>query len=105
MGRAAVLRTIRDAEADAEATLEKAEKDAADLITKARVESAESLSKGKQDSDTEGNGILEKSKAVAEKDASAVSSDGDSQLASVHESGESNRAEAIEAVLSAFRQS
>ena len=105
MGRADVLRTIRDAEADAKATLEKAERDASNLVMKARANAAETVSTGRQDSDTEANAILEKSRAASEKEAAAVSSEGDSELANVHDSGEKNRTKAIDVVLSNFHQS
>ena len=105
MGRADVLRTIRDAEADAKATLEKAEREASNLVMKARADAAETVSKRRQDSDAEANAILEKSRVASEKEAAAVSSEGDSELANVHDSGEKNRSQAIDLVISNFNQS
>ena len=51
------------------------------------------------------NAILEKSRTASEKEATAVSSEGDSELANVHDSGEKNRAKAIDLVISNFDQS
>ncbi|MEE3309886.1 MAG: hypothetical protein VX230_00125, partial [Candidatus Thermoplasmatota archaeon] len=66
---------------------------------------AETVSKERQDSDAEANAILEKSRAASEKEAAAVSSEGDAELANVHDSGEKNRSKAIDLVLSNFNQS
>ena len=105
MKRTDVLRTIRDAEADDKAMLEKAEREASNLVMKARADAAETIYNGRQDSDAEANTILEKSRTASEKQAATVSSDGDSELANVHDSGEKNRAKAIDVVISNFHQS
>ena len=75
------------------------------MVTKARADASEAVSKGRQDSDAEANAILDKSRAAAEKEATAVSSEGDSDLSNVHESGDKNRDKAIDVVVSNFRQS
>jgi|TARA_B100001013_G_C24374059_1_gene349380 vacuolar-type H+-ATPase subunit H len=103
MGRAEVLRTIKDAESNAERIREQAESEAKGIVSNARVEAAEISSKGRQKADEAAASIIKNSKDDSEWQAGTIATEGDALLEKVKENGKKNRSAAVEVVLSAFR--
>ena len=101
MSGADVLRTIKDAEADAAATLAKAQSDA-NNITKARGRRRELLAKVELKHKRTHNKWLMMLEFAAQKEANKVSKRRQSHQ-SIHGDGESNRSTAVDIVLDAFR--
>ncbi|HJM77961.1 MAG: hypothetical protein QGF28_02255 [Candidatus Thalassarchaeaceae archaeon] len=103
MGRAEVLRTIKDAESNAEGIRGQAESEAKGIVSNARAEAAEISSKGRQQADEAAASIIKSSKDDSERQAGSISTEGDALLDKVKENGKKNRGAAVEVVLSAFR--
>jgi len=102
MGRTDVLRTIRDAEADAEATSKKAGKDADGLITKARADAAKNIIAAQNEITAEVQSMIGEARAAADKEADVVSIEGESALKAVQKQGKKNRSAAVDSVLDTF---
>lgn len=102
MGRTDVLRTIRDAEADAEATSKKAEKDADGLITKARADAAKNIIAAQDEITAEVQSMIGEARAAADKEADVVSVEGESALKAVQKQGKKHRSAAVDSVLDTF---
>jgi vacuolar-type H+-ATPase subunit H len=103
MGRAEVLRTIKDAESNAEGIRGQAESEAKGIVSNARAGAAEISSKGRQQADEAAASIIKSSKDDSERQAGSISTEGDALLDKVKENGKKNRGAAVEVVLSAFR--
>ncbi len=104
MGRAEVLRTIKDSENEAERIRIDATAKASETISNARVTASETLSTGRQSADDEAASITNEARASSAKEATKVSAEGDSKLEKVAINGKKNRKSAAEVVLSAFRK-
>ncbi len=103
MGRAEVLRTIKDAGSNAEGIRGQAESEAKGIVSNARAEAAEISSKGRQQADEAAASIIKSSKDDSERQAGSISTEGDALLDKVKENDKKNRGAAVEVVLSAFR--
>ncbi|MBI88123.1 MAG: hypothetical protein CMB67_03745 [Euryarchaeota archaeon] len=103
MGRKEVLRAIRQAESDAKETIAKAEAQASEIISKARLTATEIIQAGRSESESNSQSLISEARNAAEGEAKKVSKEGDSAIGSIHDGGEGSRAEAVNAVLDAFR--
>ena len=102
MGRAEVLRTIKDSESEAERIRAAAITKARETISNARVKASESLSTGRQSADDEAASIISEARSSSAKEAAKVASKGDSQLEKVAANGQKNRKWAARVVIDAF---
>ena len=103
MGREEVLRTIKEAESNAERVPEQAESEAKSIVSNARAEAADVSLKGRQQADEAAASIIKNSKDDSEWQAGTISTEGDALLEKVKENGKKNRSAAVQVVLSAFR--
>ena len=103
MGRAEVLRTIKEAESNAERVREQAESEAKSIVSKARAEASDISSKGRLQADEAAASIIKNSNDDSEWQAGTISTEGDTLLEKVKENGKKNRDAAVQVVLSAFR--
>ncbi|MFL2493977.1 MAG: hypothetical protein ACJ0HH_04440 [Candidatus Thalassarchaeum sp.] len=103
MGRAEVLRTIKETESEAERIRSKAEIKASETISNARVKAAETITAGRQSADDEAALMIGEARTSSAKEADKVAAEGDVHLEEVAANGKKNRKSAADAVLSAFR--
>jgi len=102
MGRAEILRTIKQAEQEASEAVEKAKEEAAQAISNARVEASESEAEGKRSADGDSIGIVQAARNEAGVEAEAVAVEGAKRIAAIHDQGDKSRHDAVQSVLRRF---
>ena len=67
------------------------------------MKATEIIQSGKSDSEASSQNMISEARSVAEGEAAKVSKKGDSEIGSIHDSGEGSRGEAVKAVVDAFK--
>jgi ATP synthase H subunit len=104
MGRADILKTIKQAEADAATAVEKAREEASRNISDARVKASDLEASGKRAAEAEAQKIIQTARESAETEAVVVADSGGKNIDSIHNAGDKARHDAVQAVLNRFME-
>jgi ATP synthase H subunit len=102
MGRADILKTIKQAEADAAVAVEKAREEAARNISDARVKASDLEASGKREAEAESQKIIQTARESAETEAVGVTDSGGKNIESIHNAGDKARHAAVQSVMNRF---
>ena len=102
MSKEEILRSIKNAESEAQQTLEAAEQKAQAIVTRSRGAASDLSKQVAQLAQDEAQQVIEAARQAATATAEKVAEDGAGALSAIRSNGKKNRGKAVDAVLTAF---